>query len=215
MTENFMVSATTWRNHPLSLFNSAFSHSGLLHLLFNMVAIGTIGSSLQTVMGPVGFIGLTVVSALVSSAAHLAYTSRRLPENWQPRNQYIPFYVLPDGTPILESQIEAYRRVHGQEAAAQKSYFMNSEDHVWQPGLGASGVASAYFGYSTVLWPRKQFSVLFWTTHASRLMTLFVAFSTISMVVSPDSQIGHAAHMGGLAVGVVAALLTRGRGLRT
>lgn len=198
----------------MSLFNAAFSHTGLLHLGFNMVAIGTIGSTLQTVMGPMGFIGLTVASALASSVCHLLYTAPRKPDNWQPRAQLIPMYILPDGTPILEDQIEAYRRVHGQEVAVRKIYGLSGEDHVWAPGLGASGVASAFFGYSAVLWPRKQFTVIFWSTHASRLLTLFAGASVFSMIFFPDSNIGHAAHMGGLAVGIAAAVLTRGRALK-
>lgn len=209
-----MVSVTTYKEHSASLLGAAFSHQGLLHLGFNMVAIGTIGASLQAVMGPLGFLALTFASALTSSAAHLIYTGRQKPVDWQPRSQVIPLYVLPDGTPILESQIEAYRRVHGQDVAVRKVYGLSSEDHVWAPGLGASGIASAYFGFSTVLWPRRQFTVIFWSTHASKLMTLFVGFSTISMLFFPDSNIGHAAHMGGLAIGVAAALLTRGRAIR-
>lgn len=214
MVDNFMVSATTYKEHPMSLLNSAFSHTGLLHLLFNMVAIGTIGSSLQTILGPAGFIGLTITSALASSICHLLYTAPKKPDNWQPRAQLIPMYILPDGTPILEDQIEAYRRVHGQEVAVRRTYGLTGEDHVWSPGLGASGVASAYFGFCAVLWPRRKYTVIFWSTHASRLLTLFAGVSVLSMVFFPDSHIGHAAHMGGLAVGVAAAILTRGRALR-
>jgi len=213
MTENWMVSASTWKTHPWTLFTSAMSHSSFLHLLFNMVAIGSIGRDIQTVVGPRAFLALCAAMAAAGSLGHLAWSAPRMPANWTPRSEFIPVYILPDGTPLLQSQVEAYTKVHGKPNVEVRHVFM-SEDHVWEPGLGASAIASGLFGMSAVLWPRKQFIVFVFSTHASKLLLYFTAFSTLSLLLNPESRIGHAAHLSGLGVGVLAAILLRGRSMR-
>lgn len=178
-----------------------------------MFAIGTIGRDIQTLLGPRGFLMLCGATAVAGSLGHLAWSTSRMPAGWTPRSEVIPVYILPDGTPLLQNQVEAYTKVHGRPNVEVRHVFM-SEDHVWEPALGASAVASGLFGMSAVLWPRRQFVVLVFTTHASRLLLYFAGFSTLSLLLNPESRIGHAAHLSGLGVGVLAAVLLRGRAIR-
>lgn len=214
MTNNMMVSTTTYETHPWTLVTSSFSHQGILHLAMNMIAVYSLGIGLQGVMTPIGYFTLVLSSAVISSAAHLFQTGLVQPPDWQPRSKLVPLYILPDGTQILESQVEAFRQVHGPELKIKRVYGISTEDHVWRPALGASGIASAFLGYTAVLWPQLPLSVFLISTVASRMTLYFGAFSLLNIIFNPDSGIGHAAHMGGLLTGIAAGMLSRGRILR-
>jgi membrane associated rhomboid family serine protease len=215
MTENWMVSVTTWKSHPWTLITSAFSHSSMLHLLFNMIAIGTIGRDLQVMLGNRRFLSLYLGAAVMGSFGHLWWSSARQPANWVPRSETIPIYILADGTMLLPRDVDTYVKVHGELPPSTPLHYVSvSEDHVWAPALGASAAAAALFGLAATLWPQRSFLFLVFPVRASRLLAGFIAFSTFSLLLSPDSHIGHAAHLSGLAVGVATALLTRGKVLK-
>jgi membrane associated rhomboid family serine protease len=123
-------------------------------------------------------------------------------------------YILADGTPLTEAQAEAYAKTHGALPQSRLHYAFLNDEHVWAPALGASGIACGLFTISATLWPKRNFWVLFFKVPASRLFLLFTAFSVGNLLINPNSHIAHAAHLGGAAIGLAAAVLLRGRALR-
>ncbi len=55
------------------MFTCMFLHIGLLHLLFNMVALWNVGSFMERLLGSTGFLVLYVVAGLLGSVASVAW----------------------------------------------------------------------------------------------------------------------------------------------
>jgi rhomboid protease GluP len=55
------------------MFTAMFLHIGILHLLFNMVALWNIGSFMERVLGPVGFVVLYLLAGLLGSVASVVW----------------------------------------------------------------------------------------------------------------------------------------------
>src|SRR5499425_2958094 len=55
------------------MFTAMFLHIGLLHLLFNMVALWNVGGFMERVLGPAGFLVLYLLSGLLGSVASVAW----------------------------------------------------------------------------------------------------------------------------------------------
>ena len=55
------------------MFTCMFLHIGLLHLLFNMVALWNVGSFMGQLLGSMGFLVLYVVAGLLGSVASVAW----------------------------------------------------------------------------------------------------------------------------------------------
>jgi rhomboid protease GluP len=55
------------------MFTCMFLHIGLLHLLFNMVALWNVGTLMERLLGSVGFLVLYVVAGLLGSLASVAW----------------------------------------------------------------------------------------------------------------------------------------------
>ena len=55
------------------MFTCMFLHIGLLHLLFNMVALWNVGSFMEQLLGSTGFLVLYVVAGLLGSVASVAW----------------------------------------------------------------------------------------------------------------------------------------------
>jgi len=55
------------------MFTAMFLHIGLLHLLFNMVALWNIGGFMERVLGSTGFLVLYLLSGLLGSATSVAW----------------------------------------------------------------------------------------------------------------------------------------------
>jgi membrane associated rhomboid family serine protease len=57
------------------LITTAFIHSGVMHILFNMWALYILGPSIERQVGSVPFAGLYLASALMGSVAYVAFNS--------------------------------------------------------------------------------------------------------------------------------------------
>src|SRR5215475_3534683 len=55
------------------MFTAMFLHIGVLHLLFNMVALWNVGSFMERILGSVGFVVLYLLSGLLGSVASVAW----------------------------------------------------------------------------------------------------------------------------------------------
>ena len=55
------------------MFTAMFLHIGILHLLFNMVALWQIGSFIERLLGPTGFLVLYLLSGLLGSVVSVAW----------------------------------------------------------------------------------------------------------------------------------------------
>lgn len=53
--------------HPMQLVTSFFSHLDLFHILFNMLALASLGSSMEVVMGPRRFLRMYLFSGVFAS----------------------------------------------------------------------------------------------------------------------------------------------------
>src|SRR5215831_12455185 len=55
------------------MFTAMFLHIGVLHLLFNMVALWNVGSFMERLLGSTGFLMLYLLSGLLGSVASVAW----------------------------------------------------------------------------------------------------------------------------------------------
>jgi rhomboid protease GluP len=55
------------------MFTCMFLHIGLLHLLFNMVALWNVGGFMEQLLGSTGFLVLYIVAGLLGSVASVAW----------------------------------------------------------------------------------------------------------------------------------------------
>lgn len=210
MYENFAVSISTWKSRPWTLITNAFSHSGLLHYLFNMVAVYTIGGTLLQVLGNRRFTMLYLASALSGSIFHLCYSKLTQPSHWEPRQHAMAVYQLPNGTTLLPGQEAAYERVHGHPIPVEPTLLTYRDPAIYNPAIGASAAAFGLFTVSALLWPQSTMLFFIFPVKSIHLLVGLTAMSTVGLLVS-NSSIAHAGHLGGMAAGLNFLLLRRSR----
>ncbi|XP_049849522.1 uncharacterized protein LOC126319872 [Schistocerca gregaria] len=199
MTENWTVSWTNTPSHPWTLITSSFSHSHFFHLLFNMVAIVSLSESLLHIVSERQLLGVYLLSALASSISHLTYT--------YPLAKRTIFRTAENDWDGDNRDWEYSKVVTIHNPYADPSASLPREVKI-APALGASGIGYSLLGMICVLWPRSRLS-FFLTTSASKFVLVLAGFDLANLLLNPNSHLGHAAHLGGLATGIAAALVLR------
>lgn len=72
LTENFVLQADSVFYEPWTLVTYIFMHGGILHLLYNMIALGLFGFILENIIGEKRFLYFYIISGIVSGLASLA-----------------------------------------------------------------------------------------------------------------------------------------------
>lgn len=211
MELNWTLSITSWASHPWTLFTNSFCHKSTFHLLFDMVAVWTIGKHLLTIMSPSVFFSFYLLAAFGGSCAHLIWSSIIYDKNIYDRmNDYTPFVsypVLPDGTPLSQEQVDVYKTLYNNQFTLQSSEYTYRE--LYNPLLGASSAVFGMLGATSLLWPRLQFSLSIMPLHASSIVVGLTMFEVFSLLVFPKSNTAHSAHLGGLTTGILSIILMR------
>lgn len=180
MMDNFTVSAQNIAQGRLwTLFTSEISHFNLMHFLFNMIAMISIGESVRQAIGNERTLWLYLVGSLSASLAHIYWTYGQYRRAIS-KKEY-------DLTPN-----ERMMLIRGPPA-----------------GLGASGAVCAILGAFAVLWPRKRLNFMFiFNPTASTVVITICLFDFIGLW-NQNSILGHSGHLGGALSGVAFALILR------
>lgn len=176
-----------------TLITSAFSHNNTLHFGGNMFALMAFGSVIASAgVGPIALLGLSIGSALASSAAWLYHEKQSGREEKK--------------KPWKSERVSGF--------SSWVRTFSSSPDQ-WGPrtivrhvALGASGVVMGLGGAATCLAPMSPMYLmlipipipLFVITGA---YFAFDAFYLDKGFRIGDAKVGHSAHLGGVAMGVV------------
>lgn len=67
------IRVLTLDNEPWRLFTSMFIHAGIIHLLFNMYALISIGRQLEPIVGPMRFAAFYVFTGIIASLASMMW----------------------------------------------------------------------------------------------------------------------------------------------
>ena len=181
MRANFLVSEESIkRGRWHTLLTSAFSHRDVSHLAANMLALYFFGRDVARALGPAALLNLYVVAGVVASGAHVAWCEYKRAER------------APKERGIFQSA---------------GRYWENNVGYLTTPpALGASGAVNAIVLLNALLWPGSTvYLYMVLPVPNAVLAAAFVARDYYGARLGlGESGVGHAAHLGGAAVGAAA-----------
>ena len=189
MHANFAVSEESiYRGRVHTAVTAAFSHYDFGHYASNMIALYYFGRSIAHLMGPRYLLNLYLAGGVAASIAHVAWCRRE--RNSRRRR----LRGRTDGT-ILQSAGRRWARGGG-----------SSEYLRTPPALGASGAVNAIVLLNAALFPFQTIYLNFFIPMPTALFAaMFLARDLYGAQMGlGGSSTGHAAHLGGAAVGAAA-----------
>ena len=189
MHANFAVSEESiYRGRVHTAVTAAFSHYDFGHYASNMIALYYFGRSIAHLMGPRYLLNLYLAGGVAASIAHVAWCRRE--RNARRRR----LRGRTDGT-ILQSAGRRWARGGG-----------SSEYLRTPPALGASGAVNAIVLLNAALFPFQTVYLNFFVPMPTALFAaMFLARDLYGAQMGlGGSSTGHAAHLGGAAVGAAA-----------
>lgn len=173
-----------------TLITSIFSHTSVFHLAFNMLAVRPV---------------------MLTCGGRCQSYSQNHP--WQ-LHSFAPVAFIGLGGVVPFLTMYGVAGLVGSTAfvALQRIKASRTGDpwHLQTPGLGASGAVYSVLAYGILARPRAQLLIFFIPMPAYVAGLLLAGYSVYGLLDN-RSQVGHAAHLGGIVVGAIAYAMTRGR----
>lgn len=180
MMDNFTVSAQNIAQGRLwTLFTSEISHFNLMHFLFNMLAMISIGESVRRAIGNQRTLSLYLIGSLSASLAHIYWTYGQYKRALSKKE----YELTPNERLML---------IRGPPA-----------------GLGASGAVCAIVGAFAVMWPRKRLNFMFILNPTASTVVIAICLFDFIGLWNQNSILGHSGHLGGVLSGVAFALILK------
>ena len=182
MHYNFAVSEeSVYNNRIHTVVTSAFSHYDLGHFATNMIALYYFGRDVGQLMGAAYLLNLYLVGGVVASLTHVAWCRYQRERRQHRRRGYIM-----------------------QQAGR---WMENTAGYLTTPpALGASGAVNAIVLFNALVFPTRTVLLYFFIPMPTIMIAgLFLARDLYGARMGLGaSSTGHAAHLGGAAVGAAA-----------
>ena len=211
--------------HPYQIVTHVFTHLGFMHLLFNMFALISFGSILESRWGPKRFLFFYLFCALGSTILHNGVNYIRFEKVAAAKTEYInnpsPDYfiafVRATNVSQFENQLyskamEEFKKAPENEVLikgateAVNSMFDEYRNFYFGKAGGASGAIFGLLMAFGLLFPNTELSLLFipvpikakYLVFGYITLELFLAFSN-----REGDNVGHIAHIGGALFGFI------------
>jgi membrane associated rhomboid family serine protease len=177
---------------PLQIVTHMFMHGGFWHIFFNMYALFIFGASLENVWGPKRFFIFYIVCGLGAALTHetvIAFQYNHYVQSLSPENLQI---VIDEGTAYFNQG-----KVFSDESMKNLQLLLNT------PTVGASGAIFGVLLAFGVLFPNTQLMLLFppIPLKAKYFVMIYGGIELYLALNQPNSNIAHAAHLGGMLFG--------------
>jgi membrane associated rhomboid family serine protease len=180
--------------HPMSPYfhwwqplTCMFSHSGVMHILFNMIGLFFFGRMLENVWGSKRFLIFYLVCGLGASAVFLG---------WETFAAYKSLNYDGNGWARLSEYMENWTMV-GQEFPAVNSM-------IYSPMVGASGAVYGLIMGAAMLFPNTTIYLYGAIPVKLKWLALIVGVVALYFGYSPSGDhIAHFAHLGGMIFGFI------------
>lgn len=212
--------ATTFA--PYQIFTSFFAHSGLMHLLFNMMGLVMLGSVLEMVWGSKRFLTFYLICGVGSGLIYgginyweMSVMQSDLMTYMSNADPYVFAQIMQDNlasgsyTRVLEF-IEQFKEnpTNPQFIEASKQYVQTliAQKIEYSYSLGASGAISGILAGFAILFPDQMLSLIFppISMKAKHFVIVFVVGSLVlTWLDLSGDNIAHFAHIGGVLVGFI------------
>jgi len=193
MRLNFAVSeASVYDGRLHTAVTAAFSHYDFMHLASNMLALYYFGRGVGQMFGPTYLLNLYLAGGVVASATHVAWCRRQRELRARRAKRRGGF--------IAQTAGRWMEHAGGGEFGSWNSYRSTP------PALGASGAVNAVVLLNAALHPSRVIYLNFFIPMPNALFAgLFLARDLYGAQMGlGGSGTGHAAHLGGAAVGAAA-----------
>jgi len=220
--------------HWYQLFTYMFLHStdGFTHILFNMLALWSFGTSLENTIGSRKFLSFYLAAGLFAAFVEMAFTYFRID---------VPMHLLSDfaahpGMQSLKNIVTStafqsaefrdvqmaltnyyneFQRTGDQLDLVQMGNQVSDFVKSYYDGyvvIGASGGIAGILAAFTYLFPNSLILIYFFPVKAKYLFPLYAGFEIyMAFVANPSDHVAHVAHLGGMFFGFVVAILFFGR----
>jgi len=179
---------------PFQIVTHIFMHGGFMHLLLNMYALFVFGQILESVWGPKRFFIYYMVCGIGAAFVHetvILFQYQKLMNIISPEQLQI---VLDEGTKFFREG-----KVFTDPTMQSLQVLLNT------PTVGASGAVFGILLAFGVLFPNTELLLLIppMPIKAKYLVIGYGAIELYFAMTQPNSNIAHAAHLGGMLFGYI------------
>ncbi len=178
---------------PFQIVTHMFSHGGVFHLVFNMLALVMFGGVLERVWGPKRFLIFYLITGLGAVVLHEGVNAIQV---YNASGELFPYY--PQGDSVSAQDFRSWMDNASKVKQVYMAYFI--------PTVGASGAIYGLLIAFAVLFPNTELMLMFFPipVKAKYLVPFFIVLELFLGVKNFEfDNVAHFAHLGGALFGFI------------
>lgn len=178
---------------PFQLVTHMFSHGGVFHLVFNMLALVMFGGVLERIWGPKRFLLFYLITGFGAVILHESVNALQV---FNATGELFPYY--PEGSSVNMEDFRPWMDDMYKVKQVYMAYFV--------PTVGASGAIYGLLIAFAVLFPNTELMLMFFPIpiKAKYLVPFFIVLELFLGVKNFEfDNVAHFAHLGGALFGFI------------